>query len=93
MERSLGPRPSWVVRCVLCVVLVLPALLSTAPWGAKLFSLFFVAVMTGTTRTSRIVGAEFIAQMFVVFVPMKPERVKLNFVMHIETGLRREMNM
>ena len=93
MERSLGLLPSWITRYLLCAVLVLPALLSTAPWPAKLFSLCFVAAMTGTTRTSRIVGAELITQMFVAFVPRKPERVKLKFVMQIETGLRREMNM
>ena len=49
--------------------------------------------MTGTTRTSRIIGIELIGQMFVAFIPMKPERVKLQFITQIETGLRREMNM
>lgn len=93
MERSLGLLPSWSKRCVLCVILVLPAMLTTAPWPAKLFSFGFVAVMTGTTRTSRIVGAELITQMFVAFVPMKPERIKLKFVVQIETALRRDMNM
>ena len=93
MERSLGPLPSWVKRSVWCVVLVIPALLTTAPWPAKLFSLCFVAAMAGTTRTSKIVGPDLIGQMFVAFVPMKPERVKLKFIVEVETGLRREMNM
>ena len=31
--------------------------------------------------------------MFVAFVPLKSERVKLKFVVEVETGLRREMNM
>lgn len=93
MERSLGPLPSWTTRYVLCAVLVIPALISSAPWLAKLFSVGFVAAMTGTTRTSRIIGIELIGQMFVAFIPMKPERVKLQFITQIETGLRREMNM
>ena len=93
MERSLGPLPSWAKRYTLCAVLLIPALISSAPWGAKLFSVCFVIAMAGTTRTSKIVGPELIGQIFVGFIPLKPERVKLKFVVEVETGLRREMNM
>ena len=90
MERPLAPLPNWTLRVVLCAVFAVLPMLSSGPWTVKVFSVAFAAAMTGTTRRSRVIGAEFEAQMFVAFVPLKAERCKLKVVTQIETSLLQE---
>ena len=93
MDRPLLPIPSWKTRGVLCGLLVLPALIASIPWTLKLFSLMFIAVMTGTVRDWRVRGAEFRSQLFIAFVPLKPLRLKLAYVVQLETEMRKDVGM
>ncbi len=89
MDRPLGPLPNWKTRWVVFVVLILPAFLAGGSWGLKLFAIAFVAAMVGTVQEWRVSGTELVSQQFIAFIPLKPKRCKLKFVVEIEVQNRR----
>ena len=48
-----------------------------------------MAALVGSARDSRLVGTDLITQLFVAFVPCKPERCKLKFIVQIEAENRK----
>ena len=91
MDRPLGPLPNWTKRWIVFGVLVLPALFGGIGWGWKLLSFAFVAGLAGSARESRVVGAELITRLTIAFVPLKPQRCKLKFVVQIEADNRQDV--
>lgn len=90
MDRTLGPLPNWSRRWIVFVVLSLPALISPAiSWAAKPFALAIMAALVGSARVSRIAGTELETQLFVAFMPLKPQRCKLKFIVQIEAENRK----
>lgn len=90
MDRTLGPLPNWTKRWIVFGVLILPALFSSkVSWVAKPFAVAMMAALVGSARVSRVSGTELITQLFVAFVPRKPERVKLKFIVLIEAENRK----
>jgi hypothetical protein len=98
MDRPLGPLPNWKIRWIVFgVIVVLSAIIlgpridpSTAWIGAPA-SLAMYAALVGSARDSRVVGAELVTQLFIAFIPLKPERFKLKYVVLIEAQNRRDM--
>ena len=90
MDRPLGPLPNWKRRWIVFVVLSLPALISSqVSWVAKPFALLMVAALVGSARESRVAGTELVSQLFIAFVPRKPQRCKLKFIVLIEAENRK----
>ena len=90
MDRTLGPLPNWTKRWIVFGVLILPALFSSkVSWVAKPFAVAMMAALVGSARVSRVSGTELITQLFVAFVPRKPERIKLKFIVLIEAENRK----
>ena len=90
MDRPLGPLPNWMRRWIVFGVLSLPALISPqVPWLAKPFALAFMAALVGSARESRVNGTDLVTQLFVAFMPLKPQRCKLKFVVLIEAENRK----
>lgn len=90
MDRPLGPLPNWKVRWIVFGVLILPALFTPSlSWFSKLFALAMVASLVGSARDSRVIGTELVTQLFIAFIPKKPERCKLKFVVEIEAENRK----
>ncbi len=90
MDRPLGPLPNWTIRWIVFGVLILPALISSQlSWMAKPFAVAMMAALVGSARDSRVVGTDLKTQLFVAFVPCKPERCKLKFIVQIEAENRK----
>lgn len=90
MNRPLGPLPNWTTRWIVFGVMSLPALISSAiPWYLKPVALALLAALVGSGRESFVEGTELVSRLFVAFVPMKPERCKLKFIVLIEAENRR----
>ncbi len=90
MDRSLGPLPNWTKRWIVFGVLILPALFSSkVSWVAMPFAVAMMAALVGSARVSHVSGTELITQLFIAFVPRKPERVKLKFIVLIEAENRK----
>ena len=90
MDRPLGPLPNWTIRWIVFGVLILPALFSPqVSWVAKPFAVALMAALVGSARDSRLVGTDLVTQLFVAFVPCKPERCKLKFIVQIEAENRK----
>lgn len=90
MDRPLGPLPNWTKRWIVFAVLSLPALVSMElTWVSKPFAVAMMAVLVGSARASRVEGTELVTQLFVAFVPQKPERCKLKFIVEIEAENRK----
>lgn len=88
--RPLGPLPNWTKCWIVFAVLSLPALVSfELSWFAKAFGVALMAVLVGSARASRVEGTELVTQLFVAFVPLKPERCKLKFIVQIEAENRK----
>ena len=91
MDRPLGPLPNWTIRWVAFGVLILPAVIARTGWPLKLCAMALVASLVGSARDSRVAGAELVTRLFVGFIPLKPERCKLKFIVQIETENRRDV--
>jgi hypothetical protein len=91
MDRPLEPLPNWKLRWIVFGVTCLPALFSGVPWLWKLVSFALVAVLVGSTREARIVGPELVAQQFIAFLPLAPQRCKLPFVVEILAANRKDV--
>ena len=90
MDRPLGPLPNWTTRWIVFVVLSLPALISSEiPWLLKPMAVALMAALVGSARASRVEGTELVTQLFVAFVPQKPERCKLKVIVLIEAENRK----
>ncbi|WP_010586950.1 hypothetical protein [Schlesneria paludicola] len=76
---NLTPR-YWVVGFVLVPFLLLPI-----PWWVKLIGCITPIVLAGTYRISTIEGDKFRTQLFLGFVPLKPQKCNLPAVLYIET--------
>lgn len=92
MDRPLGPLPNWIKRWIIFGILALPALLAgQLPWVLKPFALAVVAVIIGSDRESRVRGTDLVTRQFIAFVPLKPQRCKLKFVVQIEAQNRKNV--
>ncbi len=90
MDRPLGPLPNWTRRWIVFGVLILPALFSSkVSWVAKPFAVAMMAALVGSAHVSRVSGTELVTQLFIAFVPRKPKRVKLKFIVQIEAENRK----
>ncbi len=90
MDRPLGPLPNWKLRWIVFGVLALPALLAPlSAWFWKLLSVAIVAALVGSARESRVSGTDLMTQLFIAFIPKKPERCKLKFIVLVEAENRR----
>lgn len=90
MNRPLGPLPNWTKRWIVFGVLSLPALISSEiPWFLKPLALTLLAALVGSCRESFVDGTELVTRLFVAFLPMKPQRCKLKFIVLIEAENRR----
>ena len=74
-------------------MLILPALIAGSGWILKLLAIAFVAGMVGSTQEWRIVGTELVSRQFITFIPLKPKRCKLKFVVQIEAQNRPGLGM
>lgn len=93
MDRPLGPLPNWTKRWIVFGVLILPALIAGSGWILKLLAIAFVAGMVGSAQEWRVVGIELVSQQFIAFIPLKPKRCKLKFVVQIEAQNRPGLGM
>ncbi len=90
MDRPLGPLPNWTKRWIAFGVLIVPVLVAPGiSWIGRVLSVAMVAALVGSARDSRVVGTELLTQLFVAFVPCKPERCKLKFIVEIEAENRK----
>lgn len=85
MEVMLKPTPNLTPRYWVVGFLMLPLLISPTPWWLKLIGAIVPIVLSGTYRISTIEGDKFRTQLFLGFVPLKPQKCNLPAVLYIET--------
>lgn len=98
MDRTLGPLPNWMRRrIVFVVVAIISAVMlwryiepGTA-WVGGPAAFAMIAGLVGSAREGRVTGTELIVQQFVAFMPLKPKRCKLKFVVQIEAQNRKDI--
>ena len=98
MNRPLGPQVNWPRRWIVFVVIVI---VSTAVlwrrvepgtvWIGGPVALAMIAGFVGSTREGHLTGTELVVQQFIAFVPLKPQRCKLKFVVQVEAQNRKDI--
>jgi hypothetical protein len=79
-ETNLRPR-YWVLGAMLLPILFVPHL----AWWLRIIACIVPVMLTGTYRISSINGDKFRSQLFISFLPMKPEKCNLPGVVYLET--------
>ena len=90
INRPLGPLPNWTTRWIVFGVLSLPTLIfPQIPWYLKPLAVATMAGLVGCARESYIDGTELVTRIFGAFMPLKPQRCKLKFIVLIEAEDRK----
>ena len=71
----------WVLGVLLLPILFVPHL----AWWLRILACVVPVMLTGTYRISAITGDKFRSQLFISFIPMKPDKCNLPGVVYIET--------
>lgn len=98
MDRPLKPLPNWRVRwivfgvTVLAGAVVLPGQVEPGTlWIGAPAGMALVAWLVGSARDARVVGTELVVQQFIAFIPLRPQRCKLKFVVQVEAQDRKDI--
>ncbi len=86
MELTLQPETNvrqryWILGVMLLPLLFVPHL----PWWLRLLSCVVPLILTGTYRVTTIDGDKFRTQLFLAFLPLKPQKCNLPGVVYVET--------